>query len=391
MILDAIAIQKPPESTLQRVRVLDQCLKEVEDAIERGEAILSGNLAVRWANVLPELQPGMQISKALEAVFAQQAHEFDRREQVVLSQSSDAASRRRLQPSTAKRASQGAAEQASDHFWVLPNEEVVETEISEADARSLTERIKRELQSFSILLLEAHDRRAWDPMGYPTWGAYTRSEFGLSRRRSYELLDHARVGLALKAAVGMSGIPHITPYAAEQIKGQLLEVTAQIRALAIDADPSEAEAIVASVVREARDRAKREQKRNRPSIVASTGIRDEPALIGVGADGGRCVASPRGEKGFDNLVSAIQLLASMPPPDVEVARLFEADPALRSAAMRACRSLDTLVSLWKHRQGDGIMRTDIQSRLGSRIRTRASKLPNASNGNSKINGSTVSV
>ena len=49
-------------------------------------------------------------------------------------------------------------------------------------------------------MLEAHDRRAWQALGYPTWEQYVKKEFNLSRSRSYQLLDRAKVTHALFAA-----------------------------------------------------------------------------------------------------------------------------------------------------------------------------------------------
>src|SRR5919106_4677116 len=67
-------------------------------------------------------------------------------------------------------------------------------------ARELTNRIKTGLEGIfdqiyevEQLLLEAHNRRAWQALGYKTWEEYVKTEFDLSRRRSYQLLDQARV------------------------------------------------------------------------------------------------------------------------------------------------------------------------------------------------------
>jgi hypothetical protein len=80
-------------------------------------------------------------------------------------------------------------------------------DISVDAARDLTKLIKGKLEGIldqvhevHQLILEAHDRRAWQALGYPTWQAYVKKEFNLSRSRSYQLLDRAKVHQVLLAA-----------------------------------------------------------------------------------------------------------------------------------------------------------------------------------------------
>jgi hypothetical protein len=80
-------------------------------------------------------------------------------------------------------------------------------DISVDAARDLTRLIKGKLEGILDQvhevhqpILEAHDRRAWQPLGYPTWEQHVKKEFNLSRSRSYQLLDRARVIQALFAA-----------------------------------------------------------------------------------------------------------------------------------------------------------------------------------------------
>src|SRR2546423_10056480 len=65
--------------------------------------------------------------------------------------------------------------------------------LDERTAGVLTDRIRHAKEQVCLLLLEAHERRAPAALGYRSWGDYVRMELGLSRRRSYELLDQARV------------------------------------------------------------------------------------------------------------------------------------------------------------------------------------------------------
>src|SRR5882757_7608139 len=90
--------------------------------------------------------------------------------------------------------------------------------LEEADARDLTERIRNATQHVYMLLLEAHARRAWIALGYRSWERYVQSEFGISRSRSYQLLDQGRVTTIIQSTAGLSRPLDIHPYAAAQLK-----------------------------------------------------------------------------------------------------------------------------------------------------------------------------
>jgi hypothetical protein len=91
---------------------------------------------------------------------------------------------------------------------LTPGQQMSNTlDISVDEARDLTKLIKGKLegildQVYEVhqLMLKAHDRKAWQALGYPTWQQYVKKEFNLSRSRSYQLLDRARVQQALLAA-----------------------------------------------------------------------------------------------------------------------------------------------------------------------------------------------
>jgi hypothetical protein len=94
------------------------------------------------------------------------------------------------------------------------------TTLDQASARSLTERIRRARHETCVFLLEAHEGCAASALGYATWKLYVTTEFGLSRSRSYELLDQGRVIVSVHATVGLDELPNISAYAASQVKTQ---------------------------------------------------------------------------------------------------------------------------------------------------------------------------
>lgn len=102
-------------------------------------------------------------------------------------------------------------------------------EISKAQARKLTDRIKTAADDLWALLLEAHEGKAWRALGYATWEAYIGAEFDMSRRQSYNLLDQCRVVRAIEEASGVQHVAQISHRTAQAIKPDLPEVVAEIR------------------------------------------------------------------------------------------------------------------------------------------------------------------
>lgn len=101
---------------------------------------------------------------------------------------------------------------------------------SKAEAKALTERIRKGVDQLWSLLLEAHERKAWKVLGYETWDAYIAGEFNMSRRRSYQLLDQGRVIREIGAATGQD-VNHgsqITERTARELAADLPAAKAEI-------------------------------------------------------------------------------------------------------------------------------------------------------------------
>lgn len=225
----------------QRLRLLDACLQQLEDLHEQDHVLIPTQVASRIQNVVPLIQPGMLIAKAIEIVFSEQ-EPYLRPDGLP------------HKPSPADPMAPGGAGP------------VTPAPLDEAEARALTERIKAATRDVCFLLLEAHERRAWCAMGYHTWERYVGAEFGLSRSRSYELLDQGRVLRAIKAAARVRETPNISAYAAGQIKFRLSQVTETIRARTARVSDRPVMAVIADVVSEARARhARRGARRRQPS------------------------------------------------------------------------------------------------------------------------------
>jgi hypothetical protein len=248
------------EQARLQLRHLDACLERLEGAHERGVMTVPVPLALAMRRYVPALAPGMAITHAMELVMREQEPHL---------------------------ACSGAARSEAPGREGTTTSAGPDTEIDERGARDLTERIRRAANTahgLCSLLVEAHERRAWVALGYPTWSDYIRAEFRLSRSRSYELLDHGRVLRALRAATGVSGNPDISAYAAVQIKPHLAEVTEAIRTRTAGLPPEGIARVVEQIVWEVRSRHSAQRRTDR----ASSDI------------------------ALDRLVDALNVLASMP-------------------------------------------------------------------------------
>jgi hypothetical protein len=220
-----------------RIRQLDACLERLEGAHERGAVTVPDALAMVVGRYVPGLRSGMTITHAIELVMREQ-------EPHLAYSGAPRPDHRREPAAPAQPDSQ-------------PFDDGRDMAIDENGARELTERIRAAAHTahrLCSLLVEAHERRAWLALGYPTWAEYVGAEFRLSRSRSYELLDHGRVLRALEAATGLSGIPDISAYAAAQIRPHLDEVTQAIRARCAGLSRPEIARAAEQVVREIRSR-----------------------------------------------------------------------------------------------------------------------------------------
>lgn len=242
---------RPPAPEPTRLKVLDACLSHLEEANEQGVAILSDRLAATLAVHVRGLRRGMSVQDAVALVFEQQERllrsgRFDGDPQRPPASPPEDMHR----GSTPGRAVAVAAEprlggpRDGQYGSQRPS-------LNEQEARDLTDRIKNDLTSVCLLVVAAHDGRAWIPLGYGTWEAYVRAEFGLSRSRSYELVTQGRVVRTIQAAAGMSGMPDISSRVAIRIRPRLSEVENAIHdAVSEGVTEEEAANLVVRIVKE---------------------------------------------------------------------------------------------------------------------------------------------
>ena len=72
--------------------------------------------------------------------------------------------------------------------------------LSRAEARSLTDEVKNDAERLWRKLVELYEGGAHEVLGYKSWGAYFKAEFGGSERRGYQLLDAGKLAKELTAS-----------------------------------------------------------------------------------------------------------------------------------------------------------------------------------------------
>lgn len=125
-------------------------------------------------------------------------------------------------------------------------------ELTTDEARQLTATIRNAAQMLWVLIVRAHQGKAWKALGYKTWENYVKTEFDMSRSRSYQILDQARVISAIEAAVPEGTKVSLTEAVARDLKDVLDEVLPKIEERTQGLDPDEAEEILNTIVEEQR-------------------------------------------------------------------------------------------------------------------------------------------
>jgi hypothetical protein len=219
--------------------------------------------------------------------------------------------------------------------------------MSASEARDVTTRIRNGCNDLCLLVLRAHDERAWAALGYRSWNRYVRAEFELSRSRSYELLDQGLVRRALQVATDSTDVPSVSARRAAFIKPVLAEVTDMIQ-LRLRAKGKNSPNTIYDVVREAL-----ETVRSKPALNVERETRQTAKVSGKVA-GTREPTTPRGHSyDLETLSQAITYFAEMPPAGELIAPL--SDQALRQlhSLPLAAERLTDLISHWSARaKGD---------------------------------------
>jgi hypothetical protein len=210
--------------------------------------------------------------------------------------------------------------------------------MSAAEAKELTARIKAQIDGVAELILEAHDRRAWAALGYRSWERYIKSEFGLSRSRSYELIDQARVHRTLSLATRGRPIPHVSARAAAALRPILPRVAAAVQRR-LDHEGTEPESVVRDIIRETLDHLRRRAARNHKHSSAYVGKDTQAARL--------LPMSTPGAFDIEALVAAIECLARLPSMSELWSTLTDLDRRRLASLPSVSQRLSDLASHWE--------------------------------------------
>lgn len=151
---------------------------------------------------------------------------------------------------------------------VVPHDEVtgivdMTVPLNTEEARELTEHIRSAVDVVWMLVARAHAGRAWEALGYPSFAAYVKEEFDISRSRAYQLLDQAKVVQAIESATPEDTNVVISEAAARDLKSVLGEFTEEVSERTAGLPADEAADMVDEIVEDYREkvRERREEER----------------------------------------------------------------------------------------------------------------------------------
>lgn len=254
-------------------------------------------------------------------------------------------------------------------------------------ARALTETIRNAVDVVWMLIARAHAGKAWKALGYDTWAEYVKAEFDMSRSRSYQLLDQARVVAEIEAAVPDGTAVQISEAAARDLKDVLEDVVPEIKERTQGLSPDDASDVLAEIVEEQRERLREERDAAYMDMEDDEFLDEFDSFPGGGGGGGNYTGDGSGRRNSDeekpaplyndidevdvvairravnaahDLYSSLSALAGLPPDLEEVVQIIpreryaQIDGNLRSAQENLARFAD----LWAEHAGDALDEDD---------------------------------
>lgn len=127
-------------------------------------------------------------------------------------------------------------------------------------ARELTDQIKATATATYVLVHRAHEFKCWVSLGYNTWEDYVVAEFDMSKSRSYQLINQAKVVQAIQDVVPDGTNIMLTEAQARDVEKALPKITDKIKNQTKDQTPSEAAKTVKDIVEDERNAIKKEKE-----------------------------------------------------------------------------------------------------------------------------------
>lgn len=127
-------------------------------------------------------------------------------------------------------------------------------------ARELTDQIKATATATYVLVHRAHELKCWMALGYKSWEDYVITEFDMSKSRSYQLINQAKVVEAIQEVVPDGTDILLTEAQARDVEKALPRITDRIKSKTEGQSPDEAAKTVQDVVEDERKQQKKESK-----------------------------------------------------------------------------------------------------------------------------------
>jgi len=146
--------------------------------------------------------------------------------------------------------------------------------MNKGEAKAITDRIRQAVDGLGTLVEQAHDRGAWKALGYESWQSYVSTEFGFTKQRSYQLLDHGKTTRVIAEAAGMeSTAVDLSERETRDIKSDLPAVAAEVKAK-VDKGEDPANAIAETVAAK-RSENEKEREDKKAKQAANDAFRNE--------------------------------------------------------------------------------------------------------------------
>ena len=145
---------------------------------------------------------------------------------------------------------------------VIPSGEMAHEELTYDEATNLTSTIRNAANMLWFLIVKAYEGKAWKVLGYTSWGEYVTEEFDMSRSRSYQIIDQAKVIKAIEAAAPGGTKIKLSEAAARDLKHVLDNVIPEIKEKTQGLNAEEAEGVVEEILKEQRETFKEFNKKD---------------------------------------------------------------------------------------------------------------------------------
>jgi hypothetical protein len=135
-----------------------------------------------------------------------------------------------------------------DNPIIFSDSYVSDAPLTRETATELTRSIRDAAEVMWVLIARAHAGKAWKALGYSSWAEYVQDEFNMSRSRSYQLLDQAKVIAAINSATPDGAEVSVSETSARDLKYVIQEAVPEIKEKTQGLEPEEAVKVTQEII-----------------------------------------------------------------------------------------------------------------------------------------------